>query len=91
YLPSSFNRKPEVTKESVIAKLSQIAPQQSLETTPAEKESVQTQAEVPSLDSLQKMYSTPLGKTLVEKQLAEHPEWDYAIVDDKIVKDTSKA
>ncbi|MEC4896318.1 MAG: hypothetical protein SAL07_18465 [Oscillatoria sp. PMC 1051.18] len=93
YLPSSFTAKPEVTKETVMKKLAAIAPQHSLsesysgalsETSPPDIE-VPKQAEIPSLESLQKAYNTPLGRQIVAKQIAENPQWGYIIVDNKTI------
>ena len=45
-----------------------------------------TAAEIPSISSLQKAYQTPLGRSLVEKQIAANPDWGYEIVDGEIVE-----
>ena len=45
-----------------------------------------TPAEVPSISSLQKAYQTPLGRSIVEKQIAANPDWGYEIVDGEIVE-----
>ncbi|MGC1248405.1 MAG: hypothetical protein WA865_19510 [Spirulinaceae cyanobacterium] len=90
-LPPSFTAKNQVTKASVIAKLEQIAPQFSL---PQEEEKPQTKEEEtvsqtrPSIESLAGMYHTPIGKSLVTKQINQNPHWGYAIVEDKIVDST---
>ncbi|MEG5016544.1 MULTISPECIES: hypothetical protein [unclassified Microcoleus] len=95
YLPSSFNEKPQITKDSVMRKLGAIAPQLALNQStsdpipalpkPAETASP-TPAEIPSISSLQKAYQTPLGRSLVEKQIAANPDWGYEIVDGEIVE-----
>ena len=99
YLPPSFTEKPQFTKESVMKKLEAIAPQNSL--TPSttntrslgtlkQSESEEKQSdsvfEAPSIESLQKACKTPMGRSIVEKQITEHPEWGYEIVDDQIVE-----
>jgi hypothetical protein len=98
YLPPSFSNKPQITKESVITKLSAITPEFSLAPSSAEslaQRSLEPQEikdehpklvdEAPSLSALQEVYKTPMGRTLVQKQIAEHPEWGYGIVDDQVV------
>ncbi|EGK88166.1 hypothetical protein D0A34_25560 [Microcoleus vaginatus PCC 9802] len=95
YLPSSFNEKPQITKDSVMRKLGAIAPQfalnQSLceivpEPPNIELKEPPTAAEIPSISSLQKAYKTPLGRSIVEKQIAANPDWGYEIVDGEIVE-----
>jgi len=95
YLPSSFNEKPQITKDSVMRKLGAIAPQLALNQStsdqipalpkPAETASP-TPAEIPSISSLQKAYQSPLGRSIVEKQIAANPDWGYEIVDGEIVE-----
>ncbi|MBD1809228.1 hypothetical protein H6F98_27775 [Microcoleus sp. FACHB-SPT15] len=98
YLPPSFSNKPQITKESVITKLSAITPkfslapssaeslaQRSLESQEIKDENPEPVADAPSLSALQEVYKTPMGRTLVQKQIAEHPEWGYGIVDDQVV------
>ncbi|MEG4225751.1 hypothetical protein QUA35_07195 [Microcoleus sp. N9_B2] len=99
YLPPSFTEKPQFTKESVMKKLEAIAPQISLTPSTAntlsprtlkqqeseEKES-NSVVEDPSIESLQKACKTPMGRSIVEKQITEHPEWGYEIVDGEIVE-----
>ena len=91
YLPPSFTDKPQITKQSVMEKLSSVAPQSSRLTSSSdaqeevEAESQQPEKEPPSLSALQEAYKTPMGQTLVEKQIAEHPEWGYQIVDGQVV------
>ncbi|MCC3526996.1 MAG: hypothetical protein JGK21_08190 [Microcoleus sp. PH2017_22_RUC_O_B] len=95
YLPSSFNERPQITKESVMNKLGAIAPQfalnQSTSETIAEPPKLEQQQppttdEIPSISFLQKAYQTSLGRTIVEKQIAANPEWGYEIVDGEIVE-----
>jgi hypothetical protein len=97
YLPPSFTHKPQVTKQSVINKLSEITPQlslssssdspinQSLEQENVEDDPSKIPSNVPPLAALQEAYKTPMGRTLVKKQIAEHPEWGYGIIDGKVV------
>ncbi|MFB2897327.1 hypothetical protein ACE1CI_30795 [Aerosakkonemataceae cyanobacterium BLCC-F50] len=98
YLPPSFTDKPAITKESVMQKLTAVSPQFSLESSsyrslaqmndneqqPPQKKP-DSASDVPNLDTLKAVYKTPIGKKLVEKQITEHPEWEYAIVDDELV------
>lgn len=99
YLPSSFTERREVTKASVMQKLMRISPQFSLESAQSSplpagefetSEKISSEAEptnshqAPSLETLQKLYNTPMGKQLVEKQIAEHPEWGYEIVEGQV-------
>ncbi|MEG4810632.1 hypothetical protein QUA82_23250 [Microcoleus sp. F8-D3] len=95
YLPSSFNEKPQITKDSVMQKLGAIAPQLALnqstsDTIPEppklEQKESPTPAEIPSISSLQKAYNTPLGRSIIEKQIAANPDWGYEIVDGEIVE-----
>ena len=95
YLPSSFNEKPQITKDSVMRKLGAIAPQLALNQStsdpiPALPKLAETAspapAEIPSISSLQKAYQTPLGRSIVEKQIAANPDWGYEIVDGEIVE-----
>ncbi|MEG4488917.1 hypothetical protein [Microcoleus sp. D2_18a_B4] len=95
YLPSSFNEKPQITKDSVMRKLGAIAPQSALnhstsetiaEPPKNEQKELPTVGEIPSISSLQKAYQTPLGRSIVEKQIAANPEWGYEIVDGEIVE-----
>ncbi|MBD1830855.1 hypothetical protein NDI47_14830 [Microcoleus vaginatus GB1-A2] len=95
YLPSSFNEKPQITKDSVMRKLGAIAPQWALnqstsetiaEPPKLEQKELPPPAEIPSISSLQKAYNTPLGRSLVEKQIAANPDWGYEIVDGEIVE-----
>jgi hypothetical protein len=99
YLPPSFTEKPQFTKESVMRKLAAIAPPISLAPSNAntiapgtleqqgieEKES-DSVSEVPTIESLQKACKTPMGRSMVKKQIAEHPEWGYEIIDGQIVE-----
>ena len=89
-LPSSFSVKNTVTKESVIAKLGKIAPQLALK---EEKQNLKEEEKKteprPSIESLEQMYYTPIGKTLVTKQIDQNPHWGYGIVEGRIV-DLSK-
>ena len=95
YLPPSFtniNNTP-ITKESVMNKLAAVAPEFSLESSnsaalpeaPIDPQNHDQDCEIPSLATLQSAYKTTMGKTFVERQIAEHPEWGYAIVDGEVV------
>ncbi|HAT14531.1 MAG TPA: hypothetical protein DCS91_14035 [Microcoleaceae bacterium UBA11344] len=95
YLPSSFNEKPQITKDSVMRKLGAIAPQFALNQSTSDaipeppkiaETASPTPAEIPSISALQKAYKTPLGRSIIEKQIAANPEWGYEIVDDEIVE-----
>ena len=95
YLPSSFNEKPQITKDSVMRKLGAIAPQLALNQSTSDQipalpklaeTASPTPPEIPSISSLQKAYQTPLGRSIVEKQIAANPDWGYEIVDGEIVE-----
>ncbi|PSP18070.1 MAG: hypothetical protein BRC58_04735 [Cyanobacteria bacterium QS_8_64_29] len=43
------------------------------------------EAEVPSLEALRRAYRTPMGREYVERQIAAHPEWGYAIEGGEVV------
>jgi len=98
YLPPSFTDKPTITKDSVMEKLTAVSPQFSLESdrypsldqmNDNEQKVPQIKpdsaSDVPNIDTLKGVYKTPIGRSLVEKQIAEHPEWGYAIVDGELV------
>jgi hypothetical protein len=98
YLPPSFTDKPQITKQSVINKLAVVSPQFSLASSSSknitnlgleqkqiEREMPKSGCSIPTLASLQKAYETPIGRTLVEKQIAEHPEWGYGIADGQLI------
>ncbi|HEY9831578.1 MAG TPA: hypothetical protein V6D26_13440 [Stenomitos sp.] len=97
YLPPSFTSKPQVTKQGVIHKLSEITPQlslssssdllieQSSEQENLEEEPSNSPSNAPPISALQEAYKTPMGRTLVKRQIAEHPEWGYGIVDGQVV------
>ena len=98
YLPPSFTNKPEITKASVMNKLAAVVPDFSLESSntaslpesglelsEVEDKSPVSTGDIPSLAALQSAYKTPMGRTFVERQIAEHPEWGYGIVDGEVV------
>ena len=97
YLPPSFTPKPQVTKQGVINKLSEITPQlslssssdllieQSLEQENVQEEPSKLPSNAPPITALREAYKTPMGRTLVKRQIAEHPEWGYGIVDGQVV------
>ena len=58
---------------------------QSLEPHKVENENSQSECHTPALSALQEAFKTPMGRTLVKKQIAEHPEWGYGIVDGQVV------
>ena len=92
YLPSSFNEKPQITKDSVMRKLGAIAPQFPLNQStsdpipepPKLPETSPTPA--PSIEALQKAYNSAIGRSIIEKQIAANPDWGYEIVDGEIVE-----
>lgn len=99
YLPPSFTEKRQITKASVMQKLESLASQFSLE--PAsphvlsgkreeqqetEERESNSGEQIPSLATLQSAYKTPMGRSWVEKQITEHPEWGYEIVNGKIIE-----
>ena len=95
YLPSSFNEKPQITKDSVMRKLGAIAPQFALNQSTSEpiaeppklpETASPTPAEIPSIESLQKAYNSAIGRSIIEKQIAANPDWGYEIVDGEIVE-----
>ncbi|HEY9298670.1 MAG TPA: hypothetical protein VIQ31_20390, partial [Phormidium sp.] len=88
YLPPSFMEKPAISKETVMNKLAALSPQFSLnsssyqalsELNPDEEniedKNTNLSNNPPRVEALQAAYKTPMGKTLVEKQIAENPEW----------------
>ena len=92
YLPSSFNEKPQITKDSVMRKLGAIAPQFALnqstsEPTPEPPKLPETPpTPAPTIEALQKAYNTAIGQSIVERQIATNPDWGYEIVDGEIVE-----
>lgn len=88
HLPPSFTQKREITKESVIQKLEAIASPESLPPQkPKERQqkAIDNAPDIPSLEALQKAYQSPLGRSLIEKQIADHPEWGYKIENGEII------
>jgi len=100
YLPSSFTERQEITKETVMQKLAAVNPQFSLEASgsdslnerilaaeekAADEKDNKSASDVPPLATLQEMCKTAIGRSLVTKQIAEHPEWGYEIVDGNVV------
>ncbi|MDR9405162.1 MAG: hypothetical protein RI580_17215 [Halothece sp. Uz-M2-17] len=91
YLPPAFSEQKTVTKESVMAKFSQL--QENTPVLEADKppektlssEEEETTAETPSLENLQKLYQSPMTRSWVEGQIKNHPEWGYKIVDGEII------
>ncbi|MGK7904752.1 MAG: hypothetical protein AB4352_25765, partial [Hormoscilla sp.] len=87
YLPSSFTERPEITKESVMQKLAAVNPQFSLAESrseplnerilAAEEKAVDEKSTVPPLATLQEMCKTAIGRSIVSKKIAAHPEWGY--------------
>ena len=92
YLPSSFNEKPQITKDSVMRKLGAIAPQFALnqstsEPTPEPPKLAETSpTPAPSIEALQKAYNSAIGRSIIKKQIAANPDWGYEIVDGEIVE-----
>ncbi|HLO49833.1 MAG TPA: hypothetical protein VK211_15560 [Kamptonema sp.] len=97
YLPPSFTDKPQITKETVMKKLEAIAPQFSLLTStlensptgslePSKIAEKASEADIPSLASLQEACKTHIGKSMIEKLIAKNPEWGYEIVDGKVIE-----
>ena len=93
YLPSSFNEKPQITKDSVMRKLGAIAPQFSLNQStsdpmpePPKLPETASVTPAPSIEALQKAYNTAIGRSIIETQIARNPDWGYEIVDGEIVE-----
>ena len=92
YLPSSFNEKPQITKDSVMRKLGAIAPQFALNQSTSEptpeppKLPETTPTPAPTIEALQKAYNTAIGQSIVERQIATNSDWGYEIVDGEIVE-----
>ncbi len=93
YLPSSFNEKPQITKDSVMRKLGAIAPQFALNQStsepipePPKLAETTSPTPAPSIESLQKAYNSAIGQSIVERQIATNPDWGYEIVDGEIVE-----
>ena len=94
YMPPSFTDKPQITKETVMNKLASVAPQFSLVSSSQDelkKLSLETDiieernSDIPSLAALQSAYKSTIGRSLIEKQIAAHPEWGYGIIEGEIV------
>ena len=93
YLPSSFNEKPQITKDSVMRKLGAIAPQFALNQStsepipePPKLPETASPTPAPSIAALQKAYNTAIGRSIIETQIAANPDWGYEIVDGEIVE-----
>jgi hypothetical protein len=88
YLPPSFTEKPAVSKEKVMQKLTAISSQETLPPSEDAQNSLSpgnSPDEIPPLAVLQTLYRSFLSRSLVEKQIAEHPEWGYAIADGQVI------
>ena len=90
YLPPSFSEQSTVTKASVMEKLSQLQGDSSLleAENPPEKtlsEEEETSSDIPSLESLNNLYQSPITQNWVEEQIAKHPEWGYTIREGKVI------
>lgn len=51
----------------------------------ADEKDKKSASDVPPLATLQEMCQTAIGRSLVSKQIAAHPEWGYEIVDGNVV------
>jgi len=80
YLPPAFAEKKQVRKEEIVQKFEKIRSQ------PALTESYEKSQNVPAIEMLQKIYNSPLGKTIATSQIARNPEWGYRIVQGEIIK-----
>lgn len=91
YLPAAFVTQSAPTKQAVMAKLAQLQPSTPTEPMSAIAEpkpkpkSTPAPTPIPSLVSLQKAYANPMGRSLITKQIQQHPEWGYGIVDGEVV------
>ncbi|MDB9314297.1 hypothetical protein PN462_14380 [Spirulina sp. CS-785/01] len=81
YLPPSFSDRKSLSKQSVIEKLQALQPPPQLEAAPPEEKPEHP----PDLETLQNAYNSPLGRSIIARQIAQHPEWGYKIVDGEIV------
>ncbi|MFP4008743.1 MAG: hypothetical protein ACLFV6_12165, partial [Spirulinaceae cyanobacterium] len=79
YLPPSFGSRSQPNKDEVGDRLNQINPPS--EALPAASET----PEKPSLKILQTLCRNALGRNIVAKQLAEHPEWGYRLEGNQVV------
>lgn len=79
YLPPSFGTRSQPTKNEVGDRLNEINPP-----TDALPPSPET-SERPSLQTLQSLCRNALGRNIVVKQLADHPEWGYRLEGDRVV------
>ncbi len=81
YLPSAFARRDRPTKATVAAKFARLQEAPAAEITAP----TPTNPDIPSRDRLQELYERPMGRALVERQLAAHPEWGYCLVEGRVV------
>ncbi|NJL02587.1 MAG: hypothetical protein HC910_19270 [Spirulinaceae cyanobacterium SM2_1_0] len=89
YLPPAFTERQLPTKQSVMAKLAAIAPAPAAVPAPPEPSPLPASPAAPTktpLATLRSLYESPLGRQIVEQQLAAYPEWGYAICDGKVVE-----
>jgi len=82
YLPPSFGSRSQPQKDEVGDRLNQINP--PTDALPPSAETPE-QPEKPSLQILQTLCRNALGRNIVAKQLAEHPEWGYRLEGDRVV------
>ncbi len=87
YLPPAFTERSQPTKASVMAKLAAVAAAvpPAPEPAPLPATPAKPAAERPPVETLQQIYASPLGKQLVEQQLADHPEWNYQVVAGRVI------
>lgn len=90
YLPPAFSERSQPTKEKVMQKLSAIAAATKRLSAAESKPKLPSQSSEklprPDLESLQKIYATPLGQQLVKQQIEKHPHWGYKIVDGEVIE-----
>jgi hypothetical protein len=81
YLPSAFTTRSQPTKAEIVEQFQAVSqPPSSLPQPPDAPEK-------PSLKTLETLCRNALGRGIVAKQLAEHPEWGYRLVDGQVVED----
>ncbi|MBD2578584.1 hypothetical protein [Oscillatoria sp. FACHB-1406] len=84
YLPPSFTEKNAITSESVAQKLATLTSQPELPAAPSVP-LTSAETDIPSLATLQTLYKSPLSRAIAQRQIAEHPEWGYTIIDGSVV------
>ncbi len=79
YLPPAFTERSQPTKHQVMAKLAALDPAPLPPAPEPPPLPPPTNPPKPPLATLRAIYQSPLGRKIVEQQLADHPDWGYRL------------